>query len=173
MPSLLDHVRCCHSVCVGLLTDYLKPEPALRERDDFANGKRNQITQCLLSMSHALEDIMNSPQRFLTIPATASLRAEFLLTAIGETALRKNYRANVEAPPGSFPKEDAFEETLRKILGTTDTKAPSNCRNFEAYARGCEEGNSEFCQKILPAMIRNYQARIGDIPSPPRRGYRM
>lgn len=173
MTSFLDHVKSCQIVCADLLANYLKPEENfLRAHDDFARGRRNQITLCLLAMSRELEDFAKRPRAFLSNTDSVALRAEFFLTAVGETAL-KNASDEDMAPPPALEK-NVLDRMWLKITHSIETGEHSSAacfENFAAYARGCEEGAREFREVILPAIIRNYQKAMGDVSSP--RGYWM
>lgn len=175
MPSFLDYMKSCHAACSGLLTEYLKPDEHVRfAPDDFARGRRNQITLCLLSMSQELEAILKRPHRFTAPTDNAPLRAAFYLTAIGETALR--HASDNDAIEPVYLEEGAFERMWLNISRQIETRLYSEnigFENFAAYARGTEQGSHEFREHILPAIIRNCQRAIADEPLPPQQGYRM
>lgn len=175
MPSFFDHVKSCHAICAVLLNDFLKPEENFRlSRDDFARGKRNQITLCLLSMSRNLEAFMERPYRFPVAADDAALRAAFFLTAVGETALKNASDTDVEEP--AFLERHALERLWQKISSQIETRTISNdvCfENFAAYARGVDEGSREFRELILPAIIENGQRLLGGAPPTSQNGYRM
>ena len=174
MAVFLDHVESCRAICADLLTDYLKPDAnPLRTYNDFARGKKNQITQCLLFMAQKLEEFTAASSRFTT-EEYVSLRAEFFLTAIGETALKNADDMNSEHP--SALEEDAFERMWANISKAIKTETPSKnpCfEDFAAYSRGCEAGSREFRKVILPSIIRNYKKTMEIMPDPSNNVYRM